>query len=575
MSAFSIADLLVKTLADAGVERIWAITGDSLNGFNDSIRRDGRIRWMHVRHEESAAFAAGADAAITGKIAVCAGSSGPGNLHLINGLYDCKRNHVPVLAIASHIPASEIGLNYFQETHPELIFRECSDFVELISSEKQMPELLQRALNVVVGQRGVAVLVLPGDISTRPVLDPKAGEWVPPRLPRMIPTEEDLTTMQLLLSRDKNVTILAGSGCAGAHDEVVALAAKLNAPIVHAFRGKEYLEWDNPYDVGMTGLIGFSSGYHAMMNADTLLMLGTDFPYRMFYPKGKTVIQVDVNPQALGRRTTLTLGVLADVKETLTALLPRLEQNTDRTFLDNALDNYAKARQGLDDLATPTDDGKPLHPQYIMKVVSELADDDAIFTADVGSPVVWAARYLKMNGKRRLLGSFNHGSMANAMLQAMGAQAAAPDRQVISMSGDGGLTMMMGELLTLVQMQLPVKIIVHNNASLGFVELEMKAMGYLDYAVDLKNPNFAAMAQAMGLTGYRVENAKDLRPTLEAAFAHPGPVLVDVVTEAQELIMPPHIDLEQVKGFGLYMMKAVLNGRGNELIELGEVNLLR
>ena len=569
----TIADLLVETLSDAGVQRIWGVTGDSLNGINDSLRRFKRIEWVPVRHEETAAFAAGAEAAVTGKLAVCAGSCGPGNMHLINGLYDCWRNRVPVLAIAAHIPSTEIGLGYFQETHPQALFRECADFVELVSNPAQMPEILYRAMNTAIGKQGVAVLVLPGDValSEAPAASPR--HWVAEQPQRVAPTSTEIDQLVGLLNQAKAPAILAGAGCAGAHTELVSVAKALKAPIVHALRGKEYVEYDNPYDVGMTGLIGFSSGYHTLMSADAVLMLGTGFPYRAFYPKEATMIQVDRDPTALGRHTTLSLGIAADVRETLSALLPKLAERSDTTFLDHALAHYHKARSGLDELAQPAGAGKPVHPQHLMRLVSELAAEDAVFTADVGTPTVWAARYLKMNGRRRLLGSFNHGSMANAMLQALGAQAAQPNRQVISLSGDGGFTMMMGDMLTAVQQKLPIKIILFNNSSLGFVAMEMKAGGYLDTATDLHNPDFAAMAKVVGFTSFRVEDSTNLKETLTQALAHPGPVLVDVRTERNELIMPPKVQIGHAKGFSLYMLKAVLNGRGDEVVELARTNL--
>ena len=569
----TIADLLVETLSDAGVQRIWGVTGDSLNGINDSLRRFKRIEWVPVRHEETAAFAAGAEAAVTGKLAVCAGSCGPGNMHLINGLYDCWRNRVPVLAIAAHIPSTEIGLGYFQETHPQALFRECADFVELVSNPAQMPEILYRAMNTAIGKQGVAVLVLPGDValSEAPAASPR--HWVADQPQRVAPTSTEIDRLVGLLNQAKAPAILAGAGCAGAHTELVSVAKALKAPIVHALRGKEYVEYDNPYDVGMTGLIGFSSGYHTLMSADAVLMLGTGFPYRAFYPKEATMIQVDRDPTALGRHTTLSLGIAADVRETLSALLPKLAERSDTTFLDHALAHYHKARSGLDELAQPAGAGKPVHPQHLMRLVSELAAEDAVFTADVGTPTVWAARYLKMNGRRRLLGSFNHGSMANAMLQALGAQAAQPNRQVISLSGDGGFTMMMGDMLTAVQQKLPIKIILFNNSSLGFVAMEMKAGGYLDTATDLHNPDFAAMAKVVGFTSFRVEDSTNLKETLTQALAHPGPVLVDVRTERNELIMPPKVQIGHAKGFSLYMLKAVLNGRGDEVVELARTNL--
>jgi pyruvate dehydrogenase (quinone) len=574
MAKINLAQQLATTLEQAGIKRIWGLTGDSLNGLTDALRTMDSIEWMHVRHEEVAAFAAGAEAAATGELTVCAGSCGPGNLHLINGLFDCHRNHVPVLAIAAQIPSSEIGLNYFQETHPQELFKECSHFIELVTNPEQMPHVLHRAMRSAILNRGVAVVVIPGDVSLLEVED-KLKPWPALHAPRTLPAEQDLQRLTEILESSQKTTLLCGSGCAGAHDQVVALADALGAPVVHALRGKEHVEWDNPFDVGMTGLIGFSSGYHAMLDCDTLIMLGTDFPYRQFYPTDAKIIQVDRNPQALGRRATLDLGIAADVSETIGALLPRLTRKTDRSFLETSLKHYEKARQGLDDLAQPSKANRPIHPQYVARLLSELADDDAIFTADVGSPTVWAARYLKMNGKRRLIGSFNHGSMANAMPQAIGAQAAFPDRQVISMSGDGGFAMLMGDFISLAQLKLPVKVIVFDNSSLGFVAMEMKAAGYLDAGTELKNPDFAAMSNAMGILGIRVEQSEDLEPALRRALAHDGPVLVDVVTATQELVMPPTIKLEQAKGFSLYMLKAVMSGRGDEVIELARTNWLR
>ena len=574
MAKINLAQQLATTLEQAGIKRIWGLTGDSLNGLTDALRSMDSIEWMHVRHEEVAAFAAGAEAAATGELTVCAGSCGPGNLHLINGLFDCHRNHVPVLAIAAQIPSTEIGLNYFQETHPQELFKECSHFIELVTNPEQMPHVLHRAMRSAILNRGVAVVVIPGDVSLLEVED-KLKPWPALHAPRTLPAEQDLQRLTEILEGSQKTTLLCGSGCAGAHDQVVALADALGAPVVHALRGKEHVEWDNPFDVGMTGLIGFSSGYHAMLDCDTLIMLGTDFPYRQFYPTDAKIIQVDRNPQALGRRATLDLGIAADVSETIAALLPRLTRKTDRSFLDTSLKHYEKARQGLDDLAQPSKADRPIHPQYVARLLSELADDDAIFTADVGSPTVWAARYLKMNGKRRLIGSFNHGSMANAMPQAIGAQAAFPDRQVISMSGDGGFAMLMGDFISLAQLKLPVKVIVFDNSSLGFVAMEMKAAGYLDAGTELKNPDFAAMSNAMGILGIRVEQSEDLEPALRRALAHDGPVLVDVVTATQELAMPPSIKLEQAKGFSLYMLKAVMSGRGDEVIELARTNWLR
>ena len=568
------AAYMADALHQAGVKRIYGIVGDSLNGFTDALRKQNTIEWIHMRHEEGAAFAAAGEAHVTGKLAVCAGSCGPGNLHLINGLFDAQRSGVPVLAIAAHIPSHEIGIDYFQATHPEQLFKECRHYVELVSSPNQLPQILTRAIRVAIGKRGVAVVVIPGDVALKP-LDAAVPHWLVPAKPVIRPADEELFDLAEVLNQGQRVTLMCGAGCADAHDEVIALAAKLKAPIVHAFRGKEYMEYDNPYDVGMTGLVGFASGYAAMKNCDTLLLLGTDFPYRLFYPEHARIVQIDVRPEALGNRCALHLGLLGDVKHTLELLLPKLTEKDDTAHLDDALADYAKARRDLDSLAESGPNSKLIHPQYVTRLASELAAEDAIFTCDVGSPIVWTARYLKVNGKRRIIGSFNHGSMANAMLQAIGAQNAFPERQVVSFSGDGGFTMMMGEFITLTQIGLNVKVIVLNNGSLGFIEMEMKASGFVDTGCELKNPNFAAMAEAMGIKGIRVEKPQDLREALTAAFAHDGPVLVDVVSARQELAMPPKTTLDQAYHFGMFTMKAVLDGRATELIDLAKVNLTR
>jgi pyruvate dehydrogenase (quinone) len=574
--ARTVADQMVETLAAAGVERIYGIVGDSLNGFTDSLRRHGGIRWLHVRHEEVAAFAAGADAHVTGGLAVCAGSCGPGNLHLINGLFDCHRSRVPVVAIAAHIPSPEIGSGYFQETHPEQLFRECSLYCELVSNPEQMPRALEIAVRRAVAERGVAVLVIPGDVALKPAPDapaPKPQGLLPDR-PTVTPPDQALDRLAGLLNGASRVTLLCGSGCAGAHDALIQLAETLKAPVVHAMRGKEHVEWDNPYDVGMTGLIGFSSGYHAMEACDTLLMLGTDFPYRQFYPKGARIAQVDLRAEAIGRRVPVDLGVIGDVASTLKGLLPRLTAKTDRGHLDESVQRYKEARRGLDELATGRSGG-PLHPQHIARVLSERAADDAVFTCDVGLPTVWAARYLAMNGRRRLLGSFWHGSMANALAQAIGAQAAEPNRQVISLSGDGGFTMLMGDLLSLKQLDLPVKVVVFNNGALGFIELEQKSTGFLDTGTELDNPDFAAMAEAVGIKGVRIDDPAQVEDRIAEALAHPGPVVIDAVVNRMELAMPPKVTTEMAKGFSLYMLKAVLNGRVDEVVELARSNLRR
>jgi pyruvate dehydrogenase (quinone) len=571
----TVAESLVKTLVESGVKRMYGIVGDSLNGITDAIRREKTIQWIHVRHEEVAAFAAGADAHVTGELAVCAGSCGPGNLHLINGLFDCHRSSVPVLAIAAHIPSAEIGSGYFQETHPEFLFQGCSHYCQLVSTPAQMPRALETAMTTAIARRGVAVIVLSGDVALQSGDHLSAAAYQKPATPLTRPSDRDLDRLAELLNESNRVAFLCGSGCAGAHDELLKLGEMLKAPMVHALRGKEYVEYDNPYDVGMTGLIGFSSGYYAMLGCDVLLMLGTDFPYRQFYPTDAKIVQVDIRGEKLGNRAPLTMGLVGDVQSTIAALLPRLREKSDRTFLDKALRHYQAARKELDDLATGRAGHKPIHPQYLTRMLSDAAAEDAIFTCDVGTPSIWAARYLKMNGKRRLLGSFNHGSMANAMPQAIGAQAAFPGRQVISLSGDGGFTMLMGDMLTLTQMELPVKVVVFHNSKLGFVDLEQKTAGYLPTGVDLQTPDFAKMAEAAGILGIRVEDPADLEQAISRALAHRGPALLDVMTSPQELAMPPKIDFEQAYGFTLFMLKAVLSGRGSELVELAKTNIFR
>ncbi len=570
-----VADRLVDTLVGLGVRNVYGVAGDSLNAITNSIRPRSEIRWVPVRHEEAGAFAAGAEAQLTARLAVCAGSCGPGNLHLINGLYDAHRSHAPVLAIAAQIPSPEIGRNYFQETHPELTFRECSYYQAVVSRPEELTPALEKAVETSLSRRGVSVLVLPGDIALSravgPPPRPRSGSAaVPPR-----PSPAEIAELARFVRGAKKVTILAGSGCAQAREPLLALAEKLRAPIVHTLRAKEALEHDNPFDVGMTGLIGFSSGYHAMMDADLLLMLGTDFPYRQFYPEKAKKVQVDWDATQIGRRAAVDLGVVGEVGTTLTALISAAAPKTDDGHLKASLAHYGRSRSALDDLATGIPGKVPIHPQYVAKVVDELAADDAVFTCDVGLPTVWAARYLRMNGRRRLLGSFWHGSMANALPQAIGAQNADRTRQVVSFSGDGGIAMLFGELLTLRQLELPVKVIVFDNSTLGFVELEQISAGFPKADVDLVNPDFAAVANEVGVRGFRAEAPEHVRPMVSEMLAHPGPALLDVVVARQEVAMPPTLDRSVVKGFGLWLIKAVLSGKGDEIVDLAKVNLFR
>lgn len=571
----TVADVMVETLRKAGIKRIYGIVGDSLNAITNSLSQQKDIEWIHVRHEEVAAFAAGAEAQLTGELSVCAGSCGPGNLHLINGLYDANRSRAPVLAIAAHIPTSEIGGEYFQETHPNILFKDCSCFCEVVLSVDHIPRLLNIAMQTAIAKRGVAVLVISGDIAMQTVKDKIKTTALEPQPVAVLPQPAVLQKIAALLNESKNITLFCGHGCADAHAEVLALAETLQAPIVHTLRGKEYIEYDNPYDVGMTGFIGFSSGYYAMESCDTLLLLGTSFPYRQFYPEKARIIQIDINGEQIGKRCAVDVGAVGDVKETIKALLPLLNKHTDSAFLQKAVKHYHKARADLDALAVGKPGSKLIHPQYLTKLVNEIATDDAVFTCDVGTPTVWTARYVQMNGKRRLLGSFNHGSMANALAQSIGAAASYPKRQVIAMCGDGGFAMLMGDILTLVQQKLPIKVIIFNNGTLGFVQMEMRVAGMLDYGTDLQNPNFAQMAEAIGIQGIKIEDQSELEAGLRKGFAHDGPTVFDIHVNPTELIMPPTINMSQVTGMGLFMIKAIINGRGDEVVQLVQSNLWR
>ncbi len=568
------ADAIVATLAASGVRRIYGLPGDSLNGFTEALRRDGTISWEHVRHEEAAALAAAGEAAVTGELAVCAASCGPGNLHLINGLFDAQRSRLPVLAIAGHIPLEEVGGGYFQETHPQELFRECSVYAELVSVAAQLPHVLPIAMREALQRGGVAVVVVPAEILVAPAPDGFAPRVIRRAKATVRPDEEALAQAATLLDDAERVTILAGAGCEGAHDEVVALAGLLKAPVVHALRGKEFIEYDNPYDVGMTGLLGFTSGYRAMEHCDALLMLGTDFPYRPFYPDDARVIQVDVRGEHIGRRVPVDVALAGTVKETVAELIARLAGGErDDAHLERMTAHYRRTRRRLDALAHSRGDGTPIHPQTLARAVDELSADDAVFIADVGTPTLWAARYLRMNGRRRLLGSFVHGTMANALPQAIGAQAAQPGRQVVTLSGDGGLSMLLGDLLTLRQQRLPVKVVVLNNGALSFVELEMKADGFVNFGTDLENPSFAEIAAAIGLHAERAARPSELGPALQAAFANDGPALVEVMTARQELAIPPQISVAQAKGFTLWATRSVLSGDGDAVIEVAKTNL--
>ncbi|MFD8973542.1 pyruvate dehydrogenase [Streptomyces sp. NPDC059593] len=574
MAKQNVAEQFVDILVRAGVKRMYGVVGDSLNPVVDAIRRTPALDWIQVRHEEVAAFAAGAEAQITGRLAACAGSCGPGNLHLINGLYDAHRSMAPVLALASHIPSSEIGLGYFQETHPDQLFRECSHYSELISNPKQMPRLLQTAIQHAVGRSGVSVVSLPGDIASLPAPDKAVETALVTSRPTVRPGDDEIDALVRMIDAADRVTLFCGSGTAGAHAEVMQFAERIKSPVGHALRGKEWIQYDNPYDVGMSGLLGYGAAYEATHECDLLILLGTDFPYNAFLPDDVKIVQVDVRPEHLGRRSRLDLAIWGDVRETLRCVVPRVRAKTDRRFLDKMIKKHADALEGVVKAYTrKVEKHVPIHPEYVASVIDELADGDAVFTVDTGMCNVWAARYLSPNGRRRIIGSFSHGSMANALPQAIGAQFTDRNRQVVSLSGDGGFSMLMGDFLTLVQYDLPVKVVVFNNSSLGMVELEMLVAGLPSYGTTNKNPDFAAIARAAGAYGVRVEKPKQLASALKDAFKHKGPALVDVVTDPNALSIPPKISSEMVTGFALSASKIVLDGGVGRMLQMARSNL--
>ncbi|MEU7243287.1 pyruvate dehydrogenase [Streptomyces sparsogenes] len=574
MAKRTIAEQYVDLIARAGVRRMYGVVGDSLNPVVDAVRRHDAVEWVQVRHEEVAAFAAGAEAQLTGRLAACAGSCGPGNLHLINGLYDAHRSMAPVLALAAHIPSGEIGTGYFQETHPDRLFAECSHYSELISSPRQMPRVVQTAIQHAVGRRGVSVVALSGDTAAEDSPDSAPELAMPLDLPAIRPSDTEIARLRELVDAAERVMVFCGRGVAGAHAEVMAFAEKVKAPVGHALRGKEHIQYDNPYDVGMSGLLGYGAAYDAMHECDLLLLLGTDFPYTDFLPRHVRTVQVDVQPERLGRRTQLDLAVWGDVRETLRCLTPAVREKSSRRFLDRMLERHAHALKGAVNAYTHNvDKHTPIHPEYVASVLDEEAADDAVFTVDTGMCCVWAARYLTPNGRRRILGSFVHGSMANALPQAIGAQFLDRGRQVVSLSGDGGFSMLMGDFLTLVQYGLPVKVVVFNNSSLGMVDLEMMVDGLPPYGTTYPHSDYAAIATAAGARGIRVEKPGEVREALREAFAHEGPALVDVVTDPAALAVPPKITADQISGFALSASRTVLAGGVGRMAHLAWANL--
>jgi len=563
----NVSDQLVETLVDAGIQRIYAVTGDSLNHVNAAVHRNGKIKWIHVRHEETAAYAAGAEAQLNG-LACCAGSSGPGHVHLINGLYDAHHSSASVLAIASTIPTKEFGTGFFQETNTIKLFDDCSCYNQIAATPAQLPRMLQAALQHAVHKRGVAVLGLPGDITNLPTVAAETTTMLYRNLPVVRPSEDELLQLAELLNSHKTVTIFCGLGAAEAHKEIIQLAEKLKAPVAYSYKAKMAIQYDNPYEVGLTGLLGIPSAYHAMHECELLVLLGTDFPYTPFMPVENKIVQIDIKPENLGRRAKLDLGLCGDVKDTLQPLLPLLGMKEDATFLDQQLEFYQEVKKNLQSYVKDTGKPNEIHPEFVASVINELAAKDAILTVDTGMCCVWASRYIDGTGERKMLGSFNHGSMANAMPQAIGAALARPDQQVIAFCGDGGISMMLGDLMTIVQYQLPVKIIVFNNRSLGMVKLEMQVAGIPDLETDMLNPDFIKIAEAMGMPGIGIDDPDDVKSGLEKAFMHEGPVLVSIQTDPNALAMPPKLEFDQMKGFALYMGKMMLSGRMDEAFKI-------
>ena len=571
--ARTVAEQFIDVLRQAGVERIYGIVGDSLNPLVDAVRRSDGIEWVHVHNEEAAAFAAGAEAQVTGRLAVCAGSAGPGNLHLVQGLYDAHRSGAPVLALASHIPSAQSGTGFFQETHPERLFAECSHYCELIGQPQQMPRVLRIAIQHALGRGGVAVVVMPGDVAHRPAANATGTSALGGPRGRPVPAPAQVEALAGVLNRARTVTLFAGAGVRDAHDEVMQLAGKLQAPVGHALGGKEWVQFDNPYDVGMSGLLGYGACHEATHEAERLVLLGTDFPYDNFLPAGPAA-QVDHDPARLGRRMPIDVGVAGDVGETIRAVLPLLDQKDDRSFLDRMLRRHAEILEGVVAAYTRNVERQvPIHPEYVAAVLDELAAEDAVFTVDTGMCNVWAARYLTPNGRRRVIGSWRHGTMANALPQAIGAQLAFPGRQVVSMSGDGGLAMLLGELLTVRLHDLPLKVVLFNNGSLAMVKLEMLVAGMPDFETDHPAVDFSAVARAVGIEAIRVEDPAGVREGLAAGLAREGPALIEFVTDPNALSMPPSITADQIKGFALAASKIVLDGGVGRMIELARSNL--
>ena len=567
-----VADQVVEMLVNAGIKRIYAVTGDSLNFINDAVRREGSIQWIHVRHEEAGAYAAGAEAQLTGNIACCMGSSGPGHVHLINGLYDAHRSGASVIALASTVASFDLGTETFQETNPIKLFDDCSYYNQMAITPKQLSRMLQAGIQTAIHRKGVSVVGLPGDIAKMDAEEVDTSTQNYKSVAIVRPTDADLQSLASLIDQHHKITIFCGIGAADAHDEVVELSQKLNAPVGYSFRGKMEIQYDNPNEIGMTGLLGLPAAFHSMHESDLLILLGTDFPYTQFMPTDCKIVQVDIKPERIGRRAKVTMGLQGSIKDTLEVLLPMISQKEDDSFLQAQLKIYAEVKEKMQTYVEDTGKRDMIHPEFVATTIDQLADDDAIFTVDTGMSCVWGARYINATGKRKMLGSFTHGSMANAMPHAIGAALACPDKQVIAFCGDGGLSMLLGDLATITQYNLPIKIVVFNNRSLGMVKLEMEVAGLPDWQTDMVNPDFALVAQAMGMKGITIKDPDDVKQGIREALHFKGPALINIMTDPNALAMPPKIEFEQVKGMALSMTKLILNGRMEEVLDTVKAN---
>jgi len=566
-----VADVIVETLESVGVKRCYGVVGDTLNRVAKALN-DSSIEWITTRHEEVGAFAASAEAQLTGGLVACAGSCGPGSLHFINGIYDAHRNRAPVLLIASQLIRKDLGFESIQEVDFKRVYGECSVYCDMIYSADQARRKTVAACQAALAKRGVAVLIVPADVSHEDAVN-ELPYSVHLSNPVVRPNDTELDRIAAVLNDGDNITIYGGAGCKGAHAEIMATAARLKAPIARTSRGKDFLEYDNPYDVGMTGMIGTESGYRAILECDTLLLLGADFAWSQFYPSHARIIQIDIDPCHLGRRHPVEIGVVGDMKETLAALLPRLKQHDDAAFLEKFVQRYQESTQSVVEKSQP-ENKTGISGIYVADLINKHAEEDTLFACDDGTPVVWALRHIPANGKRRYFSSLLHGTMAGGMPSAIGLQKCQPDRQVIAMCGDGGFGMLFGDLMTVVQEKLPIKLVVFNNGKLGFVEIEQKAEGMLNTFTHLENPNFGKVAEAMGLWGHRVEKAEDLEKAIVDWLAQPGPALLDIKVNRMELVMPPFIALEPAIGMALYTAKAILHGNGGDIWEMVTENFV-